>query len=141
VRAAQRNQQHQLETRQAQLFSQYHLRFNENFDKYVDIITNWEYDDLDDFQRKYGQLENPEAYREMVKLTSFLEGLGVLVKRNLTSKELVSDLMSGFIVRFWEKFKPYTLELRTRYDWPNMYEHIEYLYDEIVPLYRLKASN
>jgi hypothetical protein len=140
VRNAHRNQQHQLETRQAQLFSQYHLRFNEDFDKYNKIVMDWEYENVDDFDSKYGRVENPVLWRDFLKLTSFLEGLGVLVKRDLTSIELVNDLMSGFIVRFWEKYKPYTLEIRTRYDWPNAYEHIEYLYGQIEPLHRIKFS-
>ena len=141
LRNTRKNQQMQLETRQAQLFSQYHLRFHEDYPKYSDILMNWEYEDLDDFTEKYGRAQNPEAYDDWLKLTTFLEGLGVLVKRQLTSTELVSDLMSGFIVRFWEKYKPYTMEMRVKLDWPNAWEHIEYLYDEIEPLYRLKSSN
>lgn len=135
VKNAQRNQQQQLETRQAQLFSQYHLRFNEDFDKYNNIAMIWEYENLDDFNTKYGRIENPALWGDFLRLTSFLEGLGVLVKRDLTSIELVNDLMSGFIVRFWEKYKPYTMEIRSRYNWPNAYEHIEYLYNQIKPMY------
>lgn len=126
-------------TRQAQLFSQIYLVFHQDYPKYSVILLDWQYEDYEDFLSKYGRQVNPDDYGDWLKLCSFFEGLGVLVKRRLTSKYLVGDFMSGFVVRFWIKFEPLILEIRQVLDWPSAYEQIEYLYKQMEPIYREKS--
>ncbi|MBN1683213.1 hypothetical protein JW865_06650 [Candidatus Bathyarchaeota archaeon] len=125
-------------TRQAQLFSQIYLVFHQDYPKYSVILLDWDYENYKDFMEKYGR-QVPERYGDWLKLCSFLEGLGVLVKRGLTNKHLVGDFMSGYVVKFWIKFEPLVLEIRQVLDWPSAYEHIEYLYKEMEPIYRKKT--
>jgi ribosomal protein S8 len=95
---ANRTQQMQLETRQAQLFMQiistYH---SEEYIKAFSEIMMWEYDSYDDYMAKYGSEVNPEAYMMYRKVFGYLEGIGVLVRRGLIDPSLVDDLMSGAI--------------------------------------------
>jgi hypothetical protein len=131
----QRNQQLQLETRQAQLFmpiySTYH---NDEYLKAWSEIMKWKYEDYDDYMAKYSSEANPEAYIMYRKVFGYLEGVGVLVRRGLIDPSLVDDLMSGAIVSYWEKFEPFIVERRRRLNWPQVGEQIEYLYNQIKPI-------
>lgn len=120
-------------TRQAQLFMQLYDRFHDKefMKKFVDINDLWEWRDYDDFLKKYGPETNLEAYSSWASVGNFYEGMGVLVKRKLIDVNLVDDLMSGFILRFWDKIEPIIKEFRERENWPQAYEWIEYLYNEI----------
>ena len=137
LRNAQRTQQLQLETRQAQLFMQIFGRFNElSFvDQINEVRFQWSYSDTDDFTRKYGYNNNPKAWNTLNSIIWYFEGLGVLIYRELIKPELVDDLMSGVIITVWEKLKPSVDDMRTRYDWPTAGEWFEYLYNQIKTIY------
>ncbi|TFH14243.1 hypothetical protein E4H04_10560 [Candidatus Bathyarchaeota archaeon] len=131
VRATRRNQQQQLETRQAQFF----MQIRDNWD--MDMIGRrseimvWEWDDYHDFIGKYGPDSNPEAWRKLISVGSFFEGLGVMVERGFIDPYLVDDLLSGPIIQFWEKTSPFFLEMRKVMNWPQAGEWLEYLYDVV----------
>jgi hypothetical protein len=130
-----RNQQQQLETRQAQLFMPIHSVYqSEDHIKAVSEIQKWEWEDYDDYMAKYGEEVNPEAYMMYRKVFGFLEGLGVLVRRRLIDPSLVDDLMSGLVIRYWEKFEPIFVERRRQLNWPQVAEQIEYLYHQVKPI-------
>ena len=103
-----KNQQHQLETRQAQLFMYMYDRWSSpEFRK----RSNWvnsiiEYDNREDFFSKYGPKVDEEAFATWASIAAFYAGIGVLVKRGLIDIELVADLMRPSIVRTWEKMSP-----------------------------------
>ena len=61
----------------------------------------------------------------------FFEGLGILLKRKLVDISLVDDLYSSPIIMLWEKTKPIWEALRKQYDRPQIFEHFEYLYNEM----------
>lgn len=126
-----KNQQQTLETRQAQLFMQIYQQFLSKDFKlaFLDIVNTWSWDDFDDFVRKYvADVENNSKWD---RVGSFFEGLGVLVKRGLVNSALVDDLMSGHTLMSWEKMEPVYLEARRRWNWPQIGEWWEYLYNEI----------
>jgi hypothetical protein len=65
----------------------------------------------------------------------FFEGVGVLVKRKLVDPSLVDDLMSDMVLRFWEKFGEPMIKIRqVRDNYPQYFEHVEYLYSVIKPI-------
>jgi len=39
--------------------------------------------------------------------------------------------MSGETMRFWERFQPLIEEMRTRLNWPQAVEWVEYLYEQV----------
>ena len=127
-----KSQEQALETRQAQLFMQI-------YDRWLDyprgketsvVMHEWEWDDPEDFWRKYG----PENHLEYIKWTShsgFLEGIGVLIKRGYIDPYLVDDLMSLSAISYWERFGEVIQYGRKRYNWPQLWEYCEYLHDQI----------
>ena len=60
---ANKTQQLQLETRQAQLYQQMTRDYatKEKLNDYIEMM-NWQWDDYQDFEEKYGSDNNPEAF-------------------------------------------------------------------------------
>lgn len=141
IRTNQRNQEltrkaqeTTLETRQAQLFMQIYNRFQDSeFTRHFNKIQSWEWKDYDDYLEKYGA-ENIEASTAWWSVGKVFEGIGVLVKRGLIDVAIVDDLMSGQILQYWEKVGPIIMEMRRRLNYPQAWEHVEFLYDQILPL-------
>jgi len=129
-------QEQALETRQAQLFMYMYDHWSDpEFINHWDEIQRWEWTDYDDFSERYGSEVNPERYISFSTIARFFEGVGVLVKRKLVDPTLVDDLMSGNVLRFWEKFGEPMIKIRqVRTDYPQYYEHVEYLYSVIKPI-------
>jgi hypothetical protein len=63
-------------------------------------------------------------------LLSFYDQVGVLLRRRLIEFDMVDDLLGNSTRQLWEKVAPMIREARERYD-PRLYEHFEYLYDEM----------
>jgi len=132
MRNSQRNQQIQIETRQAQLFMQIFTRqYDIDQRRSLHLLNTLEYEDYDDFIEKYGPENNPDVYFRLSSLGTYFEGVGVLVKRNLVDPAMVDDLMSGRIIDFWEAFGPYILAVRERTGDYEAFEHVEFLYNVI----------
>jgi hypothetical protein len=129
-------QEQGVETRQSQLFMQIYLRGQEpSFQKrHLEIINQWEWKNYDDFNEKYGLSKSSEDYSSFMTIGSYYEGLGVLVRRKLIDPHFVDDMMSGYIIRFWEKIESLTMEMRERLNYPQVWEQIEYLYNVIKPI-------
>lgn len=128
LRYTRRNQEMQLETRQAQLFMQIFGRhFERETRENINFVRNIQYENYDDFMDKYG-LENNPDYIRISSLAAYFEGIGVLVKRNLIDPTIVDDLMSGPIINYWEQMREYIEERRERTGVVEALEHVEYLY-------------
>ena len=132
LRNTNKTQQLALETRQAQLFMQIYYTWSsrENINIRRELRT-WTWTDYDDFIKKYGAANNPEAYTLFQELATWYEGIGVLIKRNLIDPAFVDDLMSGDTLWGWETFGSLVRERRVRNNIPFYYEFWEYLYDEV----------
>ncbi|MHA1959537.1 MAG: DUF4760 domain-containing protein [Candidatus Thorarchaeota archaeon] len=132
LRRIQARGQTELETRQASLFMQIYDHFyNLDFVKRQLEIWKWNWSDYDDFLRKYDFDTNPETGSLFFSVGTYFEGIGVLVNRNLIDPRIVDDLMSGLIMRTWNKFGPVIRETRRRLNWPQYFEFFEYLNDRI----------
>jgi hypothetical protein len=132
-RRAAKTAQTTLETRQAQFFMQIFEQFHEPefYNKLADFLT-WNWKDYDDYMKKYGPEKNPKAWYSSGSVAAFFEGIGVLVYQNLIDVDLVGELMSRHVIRFWEKMEPISKEMRRRFNLPRIDEKIEYLYNEMV---------
>lgn len=133
LRNTRKNQQIQLETRQAQLFSTIYTLVSDmaTSKKWVDFNFTWEYEDYDDFMKKYGPITNPEAFSYFMLKSLQMEGIGVMVKRGLINIGFIADWVSGTIVDDWEKLEPIVREYRLRMSFPHFQEYHEYLYNEV----------
>lgn len=66
-------------------------------------------------------------YKAWTMVASYLEGIGVLVRENLVDIRLVSELSSGFIQWYWERFRPGILRCREELNFPRYLIEAEYL--------------
>jgi hypothetical protein len=130
MRNSQRNQQIQLETRQAQLFMQIYNRFSDREMTRMQFeFMSWEWEDYDDWERKYES--NVDALSLRASLGAYYEGIGVLIKMGLIDPTLVDNLMSTPILLYWRKFEPV---IRRRSGYPQRAEYQEYLYNQILAI-------
>ena len=82
VQNTRKNQQHQLETRRAQLYmTLFNTIYNQNIWDLVHEIRQYEFTDYDDFMDKYGPYNNLEAYDKLSDVWWFFTELGTLVYR------------------------------------------------------------
>ena len=89
------------------------------------IATNWVYEKFkeksyDDFKTKYPP--ESEGYRNVSRVASNGELIGVLVNKDLLSEDLVFDLMGAML---WEKLEPILLGIRKEANMPRLYENYE----------------
>ena len=129
-----KNQQMQLETRQAQLFMGLYPTFRSpEFIKNWDHV-NWrlEFDNWEDSFNTLHPLKNPEGRTIWFSVAAFFEGIGVLLKRNLIDISLVNELLGGGITMTWETMGPIEKESRIRFNNPDIWTEFEYANDEIL---------
>jgi hypothetical protein len=121
-----------IQTRQAQLFMQFYSKWQDKeFNKSKHFVMTVPIKSYEDYEEIFRDEEKGTTFRVV---GTFLEGLGVLVKRGLVDKGFVDDMMSGDIVGFWEKYHDVVLEERRRMNYPQALEWAEYLYNEVKPL-------
>ncbi len=133
LRNTRKNQELQLETRQAQLFMQIYQEMSspEHYIRANKLLT-MEWEDWDDYVRKYGSENNPEAYALRCSMWYRLNGVGLLVKADLLDVDRVYDLMSGTILWQWEKWGDIIIRIREEYNVPGYMEGFEFIVEEIV---------
>jgi len=125
VRATQRNQKQQLETRQAQLFMNIYNQWTSGINRNFSELRNWEWNNYDDYIKKYGDIE---SQNEVSNVGGYLEGIGVLVKENYVPIRLVALFLTTVVMDFYEQFESITKENRKRRNAPRIGSESEYLY-------------
>jgi hypothetical protein len=94
-------------------------------------ILAMEYDDYEDFVKRYGELNIDHPLQNAIAtMSNYYEGMGILTKRKLVDIDLIRDLYGGMIISIWERMLPIVSEVRKRdkSSWANF----EYLYDEML---------
>jgi hypothetical protein len=129
---ANKTQQQQLETRQAQLFMQIYGKWNEaSFSKhYTYLIYGLKWSNYQEFKELI--LDNIENWESMANVIRFFEGLGVLLSEGLVDMRLIALTMATDIITYWEKLKPSILEFRRESNSPRIADQSEYLYNELL---------
>jgi hypothetical protein len=132
-REAQQTRERELETRHAQLFMQIYMTiYDDRFMKKLLEVNEWQWEDYEDYLRKYRDIEQRT---KLMTTVGFFEGLGVLVKRRLIDPVFVADLFGSWVQRFWRKFESNVKESRERTGFKIAQENIEYLYNELQKIY------
>ena len=134
LRNTAKNQQMQLETRQSQLFMQLFQHWIDK-DRWKDAwtISSMEWDDFDDFARKYDSSVNIENFAMRYNSWYFWEGMGLLLSKNMVDRDMIYYLLSGgFGVCWdWDQFGSVIKEMRVRLDLPEFLVWFEYLAEEM----------
>ena len=133
-----KNQQMQLETRQAQLFMDLYKTWTAKpFQLDVnEMFFLWEYEDYDDFFQKYGEYTNLEKHVIWDEVSMWLEGVGVLLKKELIDIDTLVQMqsLSGMMLVIWKKYEPLIVEFRLRHSEEFM-GAFEYLFNELKAKY------
>jgi hypothetical protein len=132
LRNANKTQQMHLETRQAQLLMQVYNKYDtpDKQEAFVDMFF-WQWDDFDDFLRKYGP-ENPEKFKHFRSLITYFEGIGTLVRSNKLPIEEIYHMMGGASIQIWGNFMEIIDEFRDYWNYPRLLSETEYLYYELI---------
>jgi hypothetical protein len=125
LRISQKNMKSNLDTRQAQLFvSVYQTFYSKNMAEADRIITLYPLNDVNDYENLRKNEETDIAFRQW---TSYLEGVGVLVRQNLLDIHVITLLMSGQILWFWRRFGSFFIQMRKEQNFPRLMIELEYL--------------
>jgi hypothetical protein len=126
-------QEQALETRKVQLFMQIYQDMNstENLRIYSEL-RKMEWEDWDDFRRKYGSENNPESYVLRYSMWVRLNGVGLLVKAGHIDVGSVHDLMRQTILFQWEKWRDIIIRIREEYNMVGFCEGFEFIANEMV---------
>ena len=127
---ANKTQQMQLETRQTQLFLQlYGTDTEEQISKILKIISEWTWENVDDYYSKYGDREN---YSKRSACLQIYNGLGLLAMRNQIDLDLIYQYSPNPIVGLWGKFGDILVHERLYLERPEYYQGLEFLYVEMM---------
>ena len=128
-----KNQQMQLETRQAQLLATlFDTSRSMEFRRLWHQVMVFDWKDFDDWKVRFSEITNPEAIASFTSVMGFFSGIGVFVKNNFIDIKLVYDLLGGDIKMTWERYLPIFLGDREYFKNPLMWRDFEYLYNSIV---------
>ena len=132
---ANKTQQMQLETRQAQLLTQiYNTLYTENaWKNYLEAQYESKFTNYEEFQEKYGR-GNPEFYSKILSVWWSYNTVGGLLDQGLVNVESVNQLMGTMIVNQWEKWGDVIRELRVDINSSDAFIDFEYLYYRIKEL-------
>ncbi len=126
-------QEEALETRQAQLFMHiYRDMISPEHFIGTNELYEMEWEDWDDYNRKYSSENNPEAYALRNSTWGRINGVGLLVKAGLIDVSNVHDLMRTTILWQWEKFRDIIIRSREEWNMDNFLDGFEFIANEIV---------
>jgi hypothetical protein len=95
-------------------------------------VANLQFKDFDDFVKKYGSLSTEKQETMAIHtICNFFEGIGLILKRNLVSAEIICDYWGESAIFMWEKLKPLIEGFREQYNMPRAWKPFEYLYNEM----------
>ena len=140
-------QEHAVETREAQLFMQIYSQINtiESQKAWAEIL-NMQWDDMQDFRRKYDSTNNPEAWGMRGHIWWSYTAIGHLLEKGLVDPELLYDTLGPMMMLQWNKWKEVIYDTRDEAIRRNakgamdMFSGFEYLYNEMFKQLEKKAN-
>jgi hypothetical protein len=133
LRISQKNMRLTLETRRIVLIENIASRVtDEEGEKRVEELLNYEWTDYADFDRKYGSENNVGASAKRYALWTDYNKIGMMLRKGLVEVEDLYVLGLVEIPFFWEKYRPIVEETRRRYHGKEYLRDFEYLAAEIL---------
>jgi hypothetical protein len=131
IRSSQRNQQMQLETRQAQLYMALLDRWNtKEFAKQRYDSYRMEWTDLDDFREKYNRRNNSDIFASWNTFGRSILGLAELKRKGLIDISFLDGMMLTDILNWWAHFGSLEKEAWERGS-PNWWSHFPFIMEVI----------
>ena len=127
--------------RQIQLISQISDFTSAEYQKRGQLLSVMQWDDYDDFERKYGSDVDVESFSMRYGAWSDFSRTGFLLKEGLIDIETLQGILGGQLgpVWQWNKFESIIKEQRRRYKMPYLFIWWEYLADEVTNYYESKG--
>jgi len=137
----------QNKTRQTQLFMQlYQSRYNAEGVKQFWRAVMLEWDDFDDYMKRYGPFENPEITDELAIITAqwnYFDGLGILLKDRMLDENTVYKMIGVRILMVWFKCEAIIDKVRFQRGEPSAggdyMEGFEYLANRMIEIRKKKG--
>jgi len=121
----------QTKTRQTDLLMRLYSTWgSEDMQKAAWTVMELEYEDYNDYVKKYGFSSTPHNV-EVYGVGWFFNGIGVLVQSQLADIKLVDKLFGYMVIWLWEIMKPMVEGARKQFNQPKSLEWFEYLYNEM----------
>jgi hypothetical protein len=127
-----RNQELQLETRQAQVFLQMYNRYNEEIKdlSIPEVLQDKVGISVEEFVDLFN---NDETFHRTIRaISSMSEGLGVLVKEDLLSIRYVALMWAGTTRMYWDVMEPILPGLAEHWNYPRLWSETAYLCRELI---------
>lgn len=90
-----------------------------------------EWDDVEDYYRKYGPEINLEVYAEHRSIWQQYDGIGFLLKKKVIDLSFIDDALKGSVMMMWIKFEPLIIDARKSSGISNLYGDFEFLYNKL----------
>jgi hypothetical protein len=99
------------------------------------FIMNMNWTDFDDYMSKYSIKTNPQAAAIVESQTSYMEGLGVMVKQNMVDVETVFQMIGTRVILYWLILESMIKEFR-KPEWatPDYMKNFEYLAKKMIEM-------
>ncbi|MHA2004497.1 MAG: DUF4760 domain-containing protein [Candidatus Thorarchaeota archaeon] len=97
----------------------------------LEINTEWSWNNMEEFFKKYGPETNFDAFAKFSAIGSYFDGMGKLLRLKLIDAKHIPELMAVSIIEFWEKIGPISNEIAVILRRPEAFSDIKYLYDAI----------
>jgi len=117
--------------RQRDLVFQRYQDYGQGYGKAIAEINTFEWENVDEWQRKYGMLANPDAWSSWLYISRIYNMAGILLMENVAEADLIFRLYDpGTLIGIWERFEQVVFFRRDRINDPSFYEPFEFLYRE-----------
>jgi hypothetical protein len=103
-------------------------------------LMNMQWDDYDDFEKKYGSDVNPDNYAKRMSVWQSYNLLGHLLEKNVVDADTCYIAGGTFSIYVWQKYKQILDEHSKRYVGSDAYTGLEYLAEEMLKL-RIKNDS
>jgi hypothetical protein len=99
--------------------------------KACSTVLELEFEDYDDYVKKYGASGTRGVVVDWWKVAWFFNGIGVLLQSKLADIKLIDKLFGYIVITLWEKLKPVIEGTKKQSNQPRSLEWFEYLYNEM----------
>ena len=105
-------------------------------DIYKSSPANYEWETVEEFQRKYNPRTTPELMAKRASLQDKLSAWGFLLREGMIDIEFIGRLHNpSFIQYWWESNEPIYMESRKTQNNPDLWTDFEFLYNAIKKKY------
>ena len=127
----------QNKARQIQLIAQLADSTSAEAQKRAYPLLSYQWEDYDDFERKYGSDVDLEGYAVRYGVWSMMNRTGFLLKEGLISMDMLVGSLGGQLGAMWQwrKFEPIIRKQREIYKMPLLFQWWEYLAGEFERYY------